>query len=149
VGKRGPVELWRVPLLFSSIPFLILGFAGAYAAYLRDTPSAPGPRLPSRFLLFFLLVPGAALAVALRRYLRRRLVRTEFFPDRVVVVREDAVVVPWAEIGGYDDGSADFVQLLRVDGRAPAELCVRTRSEEERVAVLALLDGRGLQRVAR
>ena len=51
--------------------------------------------------------------------------------------------VGWPEISGFRDGESDFVSLDAKSGR----IHVPTRSEKELVALLALLDGRGLRRI--
>jgi hypothetical protein len=52
-----------------------------------------------------------------------------------------ANVVPWNEIVGYEDDSADFVQLYRKGERkAISTMTIPTPTEVDRVAALRLLD---------
>ncbi len=57
----------------------------------------------------------------------------------------------WQELAGYRDGETDYIELVRAPGaRAPTafpRLTIPTLSEKDRVAVLELLDRRGLRRL--
>jgi hypothetical protein len=94
-----------------------------------------------------LLPPGILFAVALKRFFKRRIGYTEFFHDRIAISRDAKVEVPWSEVVGYDDGAREFVELVRAGDARSTDLCIRTRTEEERTAVLALLDSRGVKRI--
>jgi hypothetical protein len=78
--------------------------------------------------------------------------RVELDEERILFVRGPYWgYVPWSDVAGYRDGDADFVELVRKDGTRPVEwsprLAVPTLTEKDRVAVLELLDRRGLNRI--
>ncbi len=69
-----------------------------------------------------------------------------FEADRINFFGPTHAVVSWVEIEGYRDGSADWVELVSARGRGH-RLLVPTFHETDRVAVLELLDRRGLHRL--
>lgn len=143
VGRRGPVELWRKPMIGLSLVALLFGCAGMYRAWLRDQGA---DYVPPKALVLLTLVPLTMAVYALLRAVRRRYAEAALFDDRVVITRESALTVAWKDVGGYRDDSADHVQLVSNDGSAPADLTIPTATEAERTAVLAFLDQRGLAR---
>jgi len=76
--------------------------------------------------------------------------------DDVVVFEEGRIVfygpthadVSWGDLHGYRDGDAEWVELVLTQGAAGHRLLVPTPKEADRVAVLALLDRRGLDRLS-
>jgi hypothetical protein len=96
------------------------------------------------------LLLGLALRLS-RRHFIARTGRAIFFEDRVVLAksriglrRPITVELEWRELAGFRDGSIDYVELIPRRPDVRAMLTVPTPSEEERTAVLALLDAHGV-----
>ena len=100
------------------------------------------------FLKLVVLPTGVVFAIIAARHFQARAGHVEFFEDRIELSKhEGAAVVHWSELAGYRDDSSDFIQLLRKGERLPSsQLTVPTATEEARVAVLRLLDERGIRR---
>jgi hypothetical protein len=100
--------------------------------------------------LFFAFLAGVAVFVWKTETILARAGRVTFLDDQVVFEKPGVIVgVRWDEILAYDDGSADFVQVLmkeRASSSRAAYLTIPTRAERDRVAVLELLDRRGVPR---
>jgi hypothetical protein len=102
-----------------------------------------------------LLVLGLVLLRLTRRYFVCRSGTATFYEDRVAFrkrvrgqTRFTEATVAWSELGGYRDGSSDYIQLVRKgESFASPLLAIPTPSEDDRVKVLALLDARGLARL--
>lgn len=83
----------------------------------------------------------------LMRFANARIGRAEFFPDAIKFFSgDDATTVQWSDVTGFDDGSADFVRVLRRGAKLGEWLSVPTPSEELRVRVLDLLEEKGIPR---
>jgi hypothetical protein len=135
VGELGSARRW------------LLRWAVTLAACVLVLPLAFAANQPA--VLATCLVVASAIVVW--QFLARgRTGRVAFYPHTIDFIRQDLKTVFWREIVGYRDDSADYIQLLREGtlGASP-ELAVPTRTEAERVAVLALLDSRGLKRMER
>lgn len=99
-----------------------------------------------------------ALAIGVGSWLRQTEGRVVFFDDRIeygvgFVAREGPRWrdFAWSEVVAFDDGSSDVVRL-RLAPREPwmpRDFNVPTLSEADRVAVLALLDRKGVRREER
>lgn len=113
---------------------------------------------PALLVLVFCgsIVLATAVALAARHFGLSRTARVLFYEDRILVLRpgEDCdrgTTIAWTDLAGYGDGSADYVRLRTtgaLGGLRSLRLSVPTPTEEERVAVLALLDRRGVPRLA-
>ncbi len=69
-----------------------------------------------------------------------------FEEGRILFLGPTRAVVSWGELGGYRDRSSDWIELVSVS-EYMHRLLVPTRTEVDRVAVLELLDRRGLCRL--
>jgi hypothetical protein len=69
-----------------------------------------------------------------------------FEESRIVFRGPAPTALSWTEIRGYRDDSSDWIELVPCSWH-PSRLLVPTRSEGDRVAVLALLDRKGLHRL--
>jgi hypothetical protein len=85
----------------------------------------------------------------LRNFTSSRIGRVEFFGDAIHFFRGDhATALLWRDVAGFDDGSGDFVRLVRQGGGKGSDaFTIPTPSEELRLRVLQLLDERGVPRV--
>jgi hypothetical protein len=84
-------------------------------------------------------------------YLAPRSPRVEVFPEGVVVHRRwrsVPLVLSWPEIAGYDDSSADLVKLQPTREWRRAAIVVKTTTETQRVALLAVLAKNSIRRAA-
>jgi hypothetical protein len=137
------------------VAFFVVAVATGVLAYLGQIPWMPSGApvflvvLHPAFWKLVLLPLGVVLAIVAARHIQARAGQVVFFADRIELSKhEGAAVVHWSDLAGFRDGSSDFVQLLRRGERiASAQLTVPTPTEETRVAVLRLLDERGLHRV--
>jgi hypothetical protein len=78
---------------------------------------------------------------------RRTLDDSILFDERVIYFYgPEYAEVHWRHIEAYRDGSAEWIELVS-SARYGRRLLVPTRSEKDRVAVLELLDRRGLRRL--
>jgi hypothetical protein len=96
---------------------------------------------------------AAAVAFATDTWLRRSEGRTAFYDDRIAMdfgvrpVRGPAwFEAGWNDVRVFDDGAAEYVRLLVKTGHGELWFSVPTLREEDRVAVLALLDEKGVRR---
>jgi hypothetical protein len=148
-----PGKRWSHPVL-ALLLFCLLAIATALLAYFGQIPwlrrGAPAYLLVLNpaFWKLVLLPLGVVFAIVVARHVQARAGRVEFFVDRIAFSkREGAVEVHWSDLACFRDGSSDFVQLVRKGERlGSSTLTVPTASEEARVAVLALLDARGVPR---
>ncbi len=112
------------------------------------------------------IVLGMCGAYVAERFVRPRAGRVEFYDRGIVFVKqrsrvsflrvfltgsepkliEDAISLEWSELQGFRDDSSEHVALVKKDGESSL-LTVPTLNEKDRVAVLKLLDERGVPRV--
>jgi hypothetical protein len=99
--------------------------------------------------VFAVTMAGFTVALAaLAQLLGRKRGRADFYERWIVLAREHQISVSWEQLAGYTDASADFVQLVSRGDRWPKrDLAIATATEEDRTAVLALLDAHGLERL--
>jgi len=82
----------------------------------------------------------------LRDFATKRVGRAEVFEAGVVFYRADQMTpVPWSMLGGFDDSSADVIELQLKGSRV--RFTIPTPQEDLRVRVLALLEERGIPRL--
>ncbi len=94
-----------------------------------------------------LLITYQLVRSTVMKFLNARIGRAEFFPGLIRFYSGDnASEIAWSEIAGFDDGSTDFVRVLRRGGSFREQLAVPTPDEETRVQVLALFEERGIPR---
>lgn len=133
--------------------FALSGDSGA-----RSSSAFDHPAFPVRFLILGALA-GAYLA---ERFVRPSTGTVEFYADKVTFVKHrskmggtfwfssqvvaDEEDVRWADITGFRDGEAGHVDLV-VAGVASSLQTIPTLNENDRVAVLKLLDEKGVRRV--
>ena len=147
-----------------------LAFAGATLAalaaigapFLVPEPAAPklwasirGPELLCFMGPWVFVCSALALLCALR-WANARFGRGELFADRCLLsspAHGNQVLLPWAEVAGYDDTSRHAVLLHPKETWDPPHpiallpLAIPTPDEATRVEVLALLERVGLSRV--
>jgi hypothetical protein len=120
--------------------------AGDFHVQVPWMPSMDATRLAA------LVVVMVALVLA-RRYAKQRTGAARFYPDRVEVEKKvrgsvERAVAALADLEGYRDESAEFVQLVKKGERlASPLLAVPTSSEAERLQVLEYLDAHGIRRL--
>ncbi len=148
-----PRGRWAHPVL-ALVGFCSVVVATALLAYLGQIPWLPKGApiylfvLHPAFLKLVLLPAAVLFAVLFTRHVHARSGHVEFFVDRIAFSKhEGAVEVHWSDLAAYRDGSSEYVQLVRKGDRiASADLAVPTPDEATRVAVLKLLDDRGIAR---
>jgi hypothetical protein len=106
-------------------------------------------RIPPELLFAgsFVAIPVGAFAGALVRSSRNA--RVFFYADRILILwKKRVALLRYDDLAGYRDASADYVRLVRKRGLVrSADLAIPTPSERARVAVLSVLDGRGVPRI--
>jgi hypothetical protein len=137
VGKKRREE-------FSAFAPSLGAFAGvALLLLLLQSPNANDMPLFGTIALACVVGLAGGMIHARRRTLDAVVV---FDETRVVFLGPTEATVSWAQLGGYRDDSAEWIELVSTSRRGH-RLLVPTRSEEDRVAVLELLDRRGLRRL--
>ncbi|MEZ0227644.1 MAG: hypothetical protein ACAI25_03410 [Planctomycetota bacterium] len=136
---------------------LVWVLAGGGALVLTATGEAPWLPLLPRPLVGLGILLGSTFGAVLTSFLvvRRSKARAGHvvFHERWIVFLRAAetTTVGFDEIQGFRDGDADFVELVRKPGVSASiafpRLTVPTPTEKDRVAVLAVLDARGIRRL--
>jgi hypothetical protein len=128
-----------------------LGFAFASAAVVAGwaVRGALASSIPPELLVLgsFAAIIVATIAGGLVRSSRNA--RVFFYADRILILWTKRVaLLRYDDLAGYRDASADYVRLVRKRGIVrSADLAIPTPSERARVAVLSVLDGRGVPRI--
>jgi hypothetical protein len=137
------------------LALLVVGTAAAGTLIFPAGVSRVG-RVAARGLL---LVPAALGAYLGERLLRPRAGSVAFYEVRIVISKqtregllhmgktvEHTEQILWSELRGFRDDRSDHVVLV-VERGTSSFLTVPTPREEDRVAVLKLLDDRGIKRL--
>ncbi|MEZ0227645.1 MAG: hypothetical protein ACAI25_03415 [Planctomycetota bacterium] len=142
------------PALF----FLVVIALGVVAAILAREKTLPwlrpfGGDVGGGLICASTYVAGWTIAVALSRRSMSRSGRVVLEEAHAFFERDGySAVVFWEYCAGYLDGDSDYVELVLHEGapRSPLlwPLTIPTLREEDRVAVLAALDARGLRRLS-
>ncbi len=135
---------------------LLAGGALVVGTFVAGTLLLPGQkqeRVPMPLVLVVCFFGGYVV----ERFLRGAQGSVAFYEARIVISKqatkglsgnlvEHTEQLLWSEVKGFRDDSADYVTLVATAGEA-SFLKVPTLTEEDRVAVLQLLDSRGIPRV--
>jgi hypothetical protein len=151
--RRKPELLLTVPSYATGAlahgPALGFAFASAVVVAGWAVRGAFASSIPQELLVLgsFVAIAVATIAGALVRSSRNA--RVFFYADRILILWTKRVaLLRYDDLAGYRDASADYVRLVRKRGLVrSADLAIPTPSERARVAVLSVLDGRGVPRI--
>lgn len=129
--------------------FVLILAAGVATTLLAGSGRSPVVGAAGKLACPASFVLGWAAAWFLSRRSMIRSARAELDEEKVGILSEPyRVTLFWRDIDGFRDHDADFVEV--VTDRWPRgypKLGIPTLSEQDRTAVLAFLDARGLRRL--